>query len=329
MENPKISVIIPVYNTARNLPRCLDSVTGQTYKNMEIILIDDGSTDNSGAICEGYALRDDRIKVLHTENGGAARARNAGMAVATGDWVGFADSDDYIELDQYAYLLDLAQRHGADIAQCGTMIETEHGQSISNVPSKENCADSSHITDTIRFFANANWCRIYRREALGDIRFDPRYPIGEDLLFNLQALQRANKTAFGTKAKYHYVQHPNSICNGTPTQQALVSFREMLIEAQREFSEEDPLLHFCSRLQTRNNLDICSKIVRYGMEQENAGLIRELREELRELCKNRFAEVDFSAGEKVKAFLIAHSWPLYKRTLYALKGDSICRHPNI
>ena len=97
--NDLISLIIPVYNTEQFLRRCLDSVINQTYKNLEIILIDDGSTDNSGKICDEYVLKDNRIKVLHIENGGPSYARNKGLEIAKGDYIGFVDSDDYVDKD--------------------------------------------------------------------------------------------------------------------------------------------------------------------------------------------------------------------------------------
>ena len=211
MSEPVISVIIPVYNVEPYLRRCLDSVTGQTYAALEILLVDDGSTDGSGGICDEYAAKDVRVKVIHKKNGGAALARNAGLETASGGWIGFVDSDDYIESDPYEYLLDLAERTGADIAQCGAVEETGGRRKIRYTPAQECQIDADHITDAAPFFANANWCRIYRRELLDGILFEEAYMIGEDLLLNLRALERANHTAFGTEAKYHYVQRPDSI----------------------------------------------------------------------------------------------------------------------
>ena len=115
MCNAKISVIIPVYNREKSLKKCLDSVMGQTYKNLEIILVDDGSKDSSGVICDEYAAGDSRIKVIHQQNAGVAAARNAGLAMATGDYIGWVDSDDWIEPDMYECMLDNAQKYEADI----------------------------------------------------------------------------------------------------------------------------------------------------------------------------------------------------------------------
>ena len=120
---PLISVIVPVYNVAPYLTRCLDSIVMQTWQNLEIILVDDGSRDDSVGICDLYAARDARIRVIHKENGGLSSARNAGLDIAAGEYVGFVDSDDWIEPDMFEYLLQNAENYGADIATCGHVDE--------------------------------------------------------------------------------------------------------------------------------------------------------------------------------------------------------------
>ena len=117
-ESPKISVILPVYNVEKYLRKCLDSVINQTYKNLEIILVNDGSTDNSGKICEEYALNDKRIKVIHKENGGISSARNAAIDIAKGQYITFIDSDDDVELDYIGYLYDILKKFNCKMSVC-------------------------------------------------------------------------------------------------------------------------------------------------------------------------------------------------------------------
>ena len=128
MENtetlPLISIIVPVYNVKNYLEKCLQSICGQTYKNLEIILIDDGSSDGSGELCDLFAQRDGRIKVIHQANAGQSAARNRGLAVAQGEFLGFVDSDDWIEPDMYEFLYHLLKANGADISICSHYIET-------------------------------------------------------------------------------------------------------------------------------------------------------------------------------------------------------------
>ena len=122
-----ISVIVPVYKVEKYLDKCVQSIVNQTCKNLEIILVDDGSPDNCGAMCEAWAEKDSRIKVIHKENGGLSDARNAGLAVATGDWVAFVDSDDWVAEEMFARLLNAAKNHQADISACNVQF-VEEGQ---------------------------------------------------------------------------------------------------------------------------------------------------------------------------------------------------------
>ena len=114
MENPKISIIVPVYNAERYLHRCIDSILAQTFRDFELLLIDDGSKDNSGYICDEYAEKDERVKVWHKENGGVSSARNVGLDNARGEWVTFADSDDWLESNAFAYYDELTNKHTFD-----------------------------------------------------------------------------------------------------------------------------------------------------------------------------------------------------------------------
>ena len=118
MDSTMISVIVPVYNVEPYLRKCLDSIVNQTYRDFEILIIDDGSTDGSGRICDEYAEKDSRIKVFHTENRGLSCARNLGLAEAKGEWIGFVDSDDWIEPDMYEVLIRRAEETGADVVEC-------------------------------------------------------------------------------------------------------------------------------------------------------------------------------------------------------------------
>ncbi|WP_322018790.1 glycosyltransferase [Clostridium butyricum] len=128
-----ISIIVPIYNMQKYLRKCLDTLIKQTYDKLEIILVDDGSTDSSGVICDEYLLKDNRIKVIHKENAGVSDARNVGIAIAKGEYIGFVDPDDYIELNMYEKLLYLIKNNDCDIAICGYVIEDENGNSVKNL----------------------------------------------------------------------------------------------------------------------------------------------------------------------------------------------------
>jgi len=127
MSSPKISIIVPVYNVENYLCKCVDSILEQTYKEIELILIDDGSTDSSGVICDKYKNKDTRVFVIHKKNEGVSSARNCGLKVAVGDYVGFVDSDDYVLNDMYEYLLNLSIMYNADITSCSFSVINDKG----------------------------------------------------------------------------------------------------------------------------------------------------------------------------------------------------------
>ena len=131
MDSEVISIIVPVYNVEKYLNQCLNSITNQTYKNLEIILVDDGSTDTSGSICDEYAKRDARIKVIHKENGGVSSARNVGLNIATGNYIGFVDSDDWIELNMYEFMIKKMQECKVDLVRCSHVKELDGNSIIS------------------------------------------------------------------------------------------------------------------------------------------------------------------------------------------------------
>ena len=127
---PAVSIIVPVYNTERFLNRCIDSVLAQTYSDWELLLVDDGSTDSSGSICDEYATQDSRIRVFHKENGGVSSARNLGLDYARGEWITFVDSDDYIAPDMIEKLYETQKRNNADITVCGYRWVDKEGKNL-------------------------------------------------------------------------------------------------------------------------------------------------------------------------------------------------------
>ena len=317
-----ISIIIPVYQTEPYLRKCLDTVVGQTYHHLEVILVDDGSPDACGRICNEYAAGDGRIKVIHQRNAGVSAARNTGLAAASGDWIGFVDSDDYIELDMYEYLLDLAKRNNADWVQCGAFWEEPEKQKILYGAEREirlphGLADFDERT--WRYMSNWTCTKLFRRSSLTDVRFDPIYTLGEDLQFVLRALRRASGVVFGTAPKYHYIQRQGSACNSALSKDALLSCRLMLTQAEKEFADCPVLVEFCRWEQFRTDLDICSKIV--CLCTPDAGAIeRELRREIRGQLPLLRKSARYSRQEKLKFFLIAWAWPIYKNNLPRLKA---------
>jgi glycosyltransferase involved in cell wall biosynthesis len=211
-EMPLISVILPVYRVEKYLDRCLQSVTEQTYRNLEIILVDDGSPDRSGELCDAWAAKDSRIKVIHQENTGGGAARNAALDIATGAWIGFVDSDDYIAPYMLEYLHSLMDQE-TDIAECSYMDVTQDDALFPDGPVSisfwnTQTAMEAHLRD--RFFRQLIWNKLYRREVIGDIRF----PVGtkiDDEFFTYRVLGNAKRLVLSNRVCYAYRQQPESV----------------------------------------------------------------------------------------------------------------------
>lgn len=220
----KVSIIIPVYNAEKYIDRSLKSICGQTYDNMQIILVDDGSTDNSLKICRKWAEQDKRVLVHHQENAGVSEARNKGLELAIGDFVMFVDADDWIAADMVQTLYDLAVKHGADVSTCN-YIEIPEGkeQLAIEQEAKERGAEANIQVAAEKVEAGlqlllpwAVYCKLYRRELLEKIYFK-KYKIAEDLLFNTEvicdtALQRV--VTIDRKMYYYFIHNNSAIRQG-------------------------------------------------------------------------------------------------------------------
>lgn len=201
-----LSVIIPIFNAETFLDKCIKSICNQTYRNLEIILIDDGSTDNSYFICEKYSKRDNRIKVIHKVNGGVSSARNLGLNIAHGEYITFVDSDDWIDSNMFETLC--YQIENADFVVGGYTVvnkkdntEIKFKDELLSFP-KEVCTNFDVLY--IKNFFNSPFSKIYKRSILGNQKFDTNVALGEDFLFNLEYLQKCQEVKTVSSVDYHY-----------------------------------------------------------------------------------------------------------------------------
>lgn len=248
MPDAKISVIVPIYNVEPYLCKCLDSIVGQTYQNLEIILVDDGSPDNCGAICDEYKAKDGRIIVIHQENGGVAAARNAGLSAATGDWLGWVDPDDYIEPDMYEYLLTHALAHDADMAVCALRATVDGQEVLGWTPTQEKITVLNREQAVKRYFCQelhygcAN--KLSRRSLWEGLRF-PNYRIAEDLTVMWRIFERAEVVVSLPGEKYIYCQRDGSITKSKGAQARLDDYwaaRECFDEVTARWPQLESLL---------------------------------------------------------------------------------------
>lgn len=246
MEKQTVSVIVPVYNIAEDLPRCAESVLNQTYDAVELILVDDGSTDGSSDVCDLYALQDSRVKVIHQKNAGVSAARNAGIEKSSGEYITFLDSDDYLEAVIYEKMVTALESENLDIVACGvfsndTPIQHFDREETRIVSREEAIRDV--VTDRAEsVFCGAVWNKLYRRSLRDQLVFDPSLLMAEDMLVTLQALMAAQRIGCISLCGYHYVQRPGSMVhsykkNKCSSAKAHEKMAELLTQSDPELRE--------------------------------------------------------------------------------------------
>lgn len=213
--NPLISVIVPVYKVEQFLPRCVNSLLAQTYDNLEIILVDDGSPDRCGQICDEYANADNRVIVIHKPNGGLSSARNAGLDIARGDYIAFVDSDDWVDTDCYEKLYMLAVKYQVGFVYAGRydVDGAADRETIGLCPEREELISGEEMATRIFHWDHvdsAAWDKLYARELFDGIRY-PVGVIGEDIPVTYRLALKAERCALGNFAFYHYYHRPGSI----------------------------------------------------------------------------------------------------------------------
>lgn len=223
IQNPLISVIIPCYNVEKYLDRCLKSIVHQTYRNLEIILVDDGSPDSSGIICDRWADKDNRIIVIHKENGGLGFARNSGIKIAKGEYIAFVDSDDYIDITMYEKLIATANNTNSDVVYCGIFREQSNGkiirQSDFNTQMTFEKKDLIELSQgffkptslTPQMLSMSVWHSIYKHNIIQTKFYSEREVGSEDLHFQISAVLRAQRVTFIPDCLYYYCYNGESL----------------------------------------------------------------------------------------------------------------------
>lgn len=217
----KISVIIPVYNVREYIGRCLESVLSQSFSNLEIICVDDGSTDESGDICEQYMRRDNRVRVFHLKNGGVSAARNFALTQMTGEWFAYVDADDWLESDFFEILYRNARQNTCDISACGFFrsskfcIGEKNGNSrIYLFHSSEECIHNYICAgDSMQGMV---WNKLYRSAIFRKIRFNTDVKVNEDCLYTYDVMRLCKKACLTNEKLYHWFYRKNSACHSKP-----------------------------------------------------------------------------------------------------------------
>jgi len=299
---PLISVIIPVYNTKNYLEKCLDSVLNQTYENLEVIIVDDGSTDGSEAMCDEYAQRDSRVKVIHKENGGQCTARNVGLDMATGDYFAFVDSDDWIDERMYETLMTNALKYGCDLSTC---VNTD----TKNPDGRLEIVEQPEIMKA-HLLGQKGVCqspcnKIFKRELFDGIRFF-KMRAYEDCATLHFVLARANKAVFQNEIMYYYVKRENS----TMTQSfSPVKFKS--IEAYRimldHYEEKFPQYACLAKEMLLGTIQFCIGEARRSKERKKFAEHIKMARTVAKSIKTKGMRIK----HRFSLFLIKHSLTLF------------------
>lgn len=251
--NKTISVIVPVYNVASYLPQCLESILNQDYEDLQVILIDDGSTDDSGGICDRFAARDSRIQVIHQKNGGAASAKNAGLRAASGKYLSFADSDDYLEPDVYGFLVKTLEETQVDAVQ-GAFQEVYRSRREVRPLKPETLEGFDYLLRFPKDFSCALlWNKLYRRELFDGVFFEEGHKI-DDEYFTYQGFLQPRRVVCTDRVIYNYRKRASSVmASPESAEQRILDCLDSIAKRRQKVRTSVPQL---SRAFDENYLDV-------------------------------------------------------------------------
>lgn len=299
MKEELISVIIPVYNVEEYLHRCIDSILNQTYQDIEIILIDDGSTDNSGKICDEYALKDNRIRVIHKENGGLSDARNIGLNSMKGKYVTFIDSDDYVENFYIKELYELIIKYNSEMSICPYTIITNNRYANIGKDYKETVLNTETCLSRMLLeegFSVSACAKLYKVELFENIKF-PKGKLYEDNGITYKLILKSNKIAYGGTSIYKYYIRDNSITN----KQFLIKDLDYIyltdIAADEIFQKYKLLESECQINKAMARIRILIKMANSTLNREGQKAEKEciyyIRKNYKALICNKYANIKF------------------------------------
>lgn len=302
----KISVIIPVYNVQEYIGRCLESILCQTYSNMEVLCVVDGSPDRSGEICEQYSRRDRRIRVFHIENGGVGNARNYALDRIEGTWFCFIDADDWIEPEYLEVLYRNAKKENCEISAC------DFQRNESYCLGYESAVETNHIYGSSQKCIHAYicapnslygmvWNKLYLTETFGDVRFDPTVRVNEDCLYTQEIMEHSQRACVTSLKLYHWFYRKDSACHSSEIKADYSPAKVFDILYQRNLALEDREVN--QKLK-RNYVLYVVKILMYSQNARNGseaqGAIRKCKVWCKEVWKT------LSVKEKVKTYMMLY-----------------------
>lgn len=312
MNRPLISVVLPIYNIEKYLDRCMAAVLSQTYTNLEILMVDDGSPDGCPAMCDEYARKDPRVRALHKKNGGLSDARNYGIKHSTGEYIACIDPDDYVDSDYIEYLYDLIVKYGTRMSICQHITEydngtvNDHGGDGDELMTIEKCLGRLLYHDVIDTSA---WAKLYHRSLFDTVSY-PKGKIFEDIGTTYALIMQCSEgVSVGYASKYHYIYHMNSIVNSSFSPRKL-NLLEMTDKMGHDVVKAYPSLkkavlrrRVYARFSTLNQM-----LNAEGCEREREQIIRFILHHKKSILRDPLAP----RRDKIAMRLLAIDYKLYK-----------------
>lgn len=309
--NEKISVVVPIYNVDKYLRRCISSILSQTYTNLEIILVDDGSTDNSPTICDEFETKDKRVIVFHKQYGGVSDARNAGTRIATGSYITYVDSDDMVEPDYIEYLYSLIQKYDCKMSLCTHTVVFENGKKIvygngtNEMLTAERCLDRMLYHDVID---TSIWGKLYESGLAKKIIL-PRGKLFEDIGTTYLFFIQSGKIACGYQSKYLYLRRKNSIVTGN-FNPAKLDLLEMTDKMAKDVYQNYPnLKNGLLRRKVYARFSMLNQMLDVeGYNNERKEILKYIRKYRMNVLKDKKAP----KRDKFAILLLSLGYPIYK-----------------
>lgn len=321
-----ISIIVPIYNVENYLAKCIDSIIAQEYQNIEIILIDDGSTDSSSQICESYARKDRRVIYRRKSNGGVSSARNEGLKIAKGEWIGFVDADDYIEPDMYRVLIEESKKTDKKIICCSVQVEDTEGNEIKHLKTSfipNSPTDYSQEEAFLHFFNPTDrllywsvWDKLIHFDIAKEIVFEEGRKYAEDFDYCTSCLAASNGIRYVPQKKYHYLIRPGSLINGRRMSKASfdsIYFSKKAIKTLQLMGFNNEIV---LQAKVYQSLAAARLIRAFYRERVSRGIYDDEINECQEIVKSSGTEiVNRIRGKSKYLFLIAKYTPWMLRVL--------------
>lgn len=313
----RLSIIIPVYNNEKYLRPTLQSVLAQTYPDFEVLVVDDGSTDGSLAICQEFAQKDDRLRVIHKENGGVSSARNRGIEEAAGQYIAFVDGDDCIDPEMYTTMITILQDTGADLVDCRVIKETQYMP----LPYEQGDVEvSGHPLEYLSkkgYFIDSSLNKVYRRDFIGHTRFDENISYSEDKLFVTELIFKAKKMALVSNVFYHYIQHGDSLSwqDTAAVWQGNFQVHQQIYQRMLDAHITGPVLNSAFRGYVRSIIALLRYTIKYRQENEYNRILKQYKPVLKQFLRT----TPMSLGKKLEYVTYTTSYGLASLVHYHAK----------